>query len=202
MGPAAQAINDSEYYLIDYINSDSGYTLERTSGGMSHAAQAPTQPALPPAARRIVNKSTRARQTQYEYNFGSQIFECLDKDLLLLKTDAFKEFETRLGMFSTDTGESIGGGGGSSAINPVSDWMQGSSKGNDAASMVSAASGSGGRNNRKQQRSVDVTKATAYTAAALNRIVAHNTKARSTVVSTAASATTGNTSQLSRQLII
>ncbi|KAJ2409967.1 hypothetical protein J3F80_000904 [Coemansia sp. RSA 2526] len=130
--------NDSAYYLIDYINSQDADNVS-----------------LHPAARRIVNTSTRARQTQYDYNYGSQIFETLDKDSILLKTDFFRDFE--LGLDAVSNGGST-----------------------DAAPSANSAT------SRPRKRPADVTAATAYTAAAINSIVAHNAKARSSAVSPAA----------------
>ncbi|KAJ2123082.1 hypothetical protein IW147_002902 [Coemansia sp. RSA 720] len=135
--PVAKAVepaNDSAYYLIDYINSQDADNVS-----------------LHPAARRVVNTSTRARQTQYDYNYGSQIFETLDKDSILLKTDLFRDFELGLDAVS-----------------------------NTAPSAASSAT------TRLRKRPADVTAATAYTAAAINSIVAHNAKARSSAVSPAA----------------
>ncbi|KAJ2546101.1 hypothetical protein EV175_005724 [Coemansia sp. RSA 1933] len=140
----APASSDSAYYLIDYINGQH----EDDSDRQPHKQQQKHSDIR--AARRVVNKSTQMRQTQYEYNFGSQIFECLDKDLLLLKTDAFKDVEKERG----------------------------------------------------RKKPTDVTGATAYTAAAINSIVAHNAKARSTKMSTSAvpSIADINASSLSWQL--
>ncbi|KAJ2356836.1 hypothetical protein H4S02_012665, partial [Coemansia sp. RSA 2611] len=115
------------------------------------------EPPARPAARRVVNKSTRARQTQYDYNYGSQIFESLDKDLLLLKTDLFRDFE--LGL--------------QAALDPAPGKE-------NARAQPQPPPG------RPRKRPADVTAATAYTAAAINRIVAHNAKARSTAVPAAA----------------
>ncbi|KAJ2452355.1 hypothetical protein EV183_002985 [Coemansia sp. RSA 2336] len=129
--------NDSAYYLIDYIMAQDG------------DAQ-PGLPAQRPAARRIVNMSTRARQTQYEYNYGSQIFECLDKDFVLLKTDLFNDIPTHTPQPAAAAATAAG----------------------------SDKSSAGTTLTRPRKRPADVTAATAYTAAAINSIVAHNAKAR------------------------
>ncbi|KAJ1740812.1 hypothetical protein LPJ78_001948 [Coemansia sp. RSA 989] len=133
--------NDSAYYLIDYIMAQDG----DTQPGLS---------ASRPAARRIVNMSTRARQTQYEYNYGSQIFECLDKDFVLLKTDLFNDIPMHAPPSAA------------------------------AAAVRSDKSSAGTTSTRPRKRPADVTAATAYTAAAINSIVAHNAKARSQLSNT------------------
>ncbi|KAJ2809407.1 hypothetical protein H4R20_000132 [Coemansia guatemalensis] len=143
----ADVANDSAYYLIDYINSQDMEDDSRPSsveGGYDDAFHGAT---LLPAARRVVNVSTRVRQTQYEYNYGSQIFECLDKDFTLLKTDMFNDIGVDLGVRPAPASAS-----------PA------------AAQPLSAA--------RPRKRPADVTAATAFTAAALNSIVARNAKAR------------------------
>ncbi|KAJ2673570.1 hypothetical protein GGI25_004671 [Coemansia spiralis] len=131
-GPSGAESNDA-YYLIDYINSQ-----QESKPGTEPTSTLSANIGIP-AARRVLNKSTRARQTQYEYNFGSQIFECFDKDFLLLKTDAFKD-NVRL----------------ESSEEPKASKQ------------------------RRGKKPVDATAATAYTAAAINSIVAHNAKARNT----------------------
>ncbi|KAJ2726262.1 hypothetical protein GGI07_000739 [Coemansia sp. Benny D115] len=216
---ASQVANDSAYYLIDYINDadtsglkaeiSGSYTPSSASSAafvnVSASSQQPAHSQLGPAARRIMNKSTRSRQTQYEYNFGSQIFECLDKDLMLLKTDMFKEFEDgkgSLGLLTADGAPKLGSRDGSSLAGSTGgggEWGVYSAGLGDAASTMSRSSANAG--GRRKRNNVDVTKATAYTAAAINRIVAHNAKARNAAVSVASPAA-GNPSQLSRQLII
>ncbi|KAJ2843082.1 hypothetical protein IWW36_005675, partial [Coemansia brasiliensis] len=134
--------NDSAYYLIDYIMAQDG------DAQFSLPAQ------QRPAARRIVNKSTRARQTQYEYNYGSQIFECLDKDFVLLKTDLFNDIPLHAPPSAAAAAAAASGG------------------------TRSDKSSTGTTSTRPRKRPADVTAATAYTAAAINSIVAHNAKAR------------------------
>ncbi|KAJ2156898.1 hypothetical protein GGF46_004874 [Coemansia sp. RSA 552] len=146
---AADMTNDSAYYLIDYINS-------QAEPDTRLRAQLPT-------ARRVVNKSTRARQTQYEYNYGSQIFETMDKDLLLLKTDVFKGLDESFGLTSPP-GPTFDPAAFTRRFDARSSSLQ-------TKTRVSAA-------RPARRRPADATAATAYTAAALNRIVAHNTKAR------------------------
>ncbi|KAJ1786713.1 hypothetical protein LPJ59_005875, partial [Coemansia sp. RSA 2399] len=171
-GSGAAASNDSAYYLIDYINGQHEDNDDKQ--------QQYKHPDIR-AARRVVNKSTRMRQTQYEYNFGSQIFECLDKDLLLLKTDAFKDFEKEVGRRV----DSYGIGGAAAAAGAASTGrsfarkrqQQGSKADPETAHSVAR---------RSRKKPTDVTGATAYTAAAINSIVAHNAKARSTKMSASA----------------
>ncbi|ORX66050.1 hypothetical protein DL89DRAFT_270436 [Linderina pennispora] len=84
--------DNSPSYLIDYINhgyndSTSNTSFDFTGSGESYSRQS--------VARRIINKNTQVRQTQYEYNFGSQIFDCFDNDFMLLKTDAFNNLLAR-----------------------------------------------------------------------------------------------------------
>ncbi|KAJ2782855.1 hypothetical protein GGI15_002782 [Coemansia interrupta] len=181
--PYGSVANDSAYYLIDYINGDSGVKSDtRGDRASKHPSQPPSaSAAAATAARRVVNKSTRSRQTQYEYKFGSQIFECLDKDLVLLKTDMFKDVGT--GLSTLDPG----------SVSSMSEWMRSTADTMDAVNIKEAAA-------KPRKRQVDVTKATAYTAAALNRIVAHNNKNRSANVPSNPAAS--NPSQLSRQLMI
>ncbi|KAJ2603826.1 hypothetical protein H4R99_002194 [Coemansia sp. RSA 1722] len=179
---AVQVANDSAYYLIDYINSTDNEGKADVSGSyipaVSQANNRDSSSSLTPAARRIVNKSTRLRQTQYDYKFGSQIFECFDKDLLLLKTDLFRGLEDNL------------------EVSSMTEWMKSTSDTIGSITVKHPTAKMSSSSSKKKQ--VDVTKATAYTAAALNRIVAHNNKNRS---NNAPAAATGNSSQLSRQLM-
>ncbi|KAJ1724612.1 hypothetical protein LPJ53_001148 [Coemansia erecta] len=187
--PYGSVANDSAYYLIDYINGESG---TKSGTGADRAPRHPSQPpsssasaaaaaAAATAARRVVNKSTRSRQTQYEYKFGSQIFECLDKDLVLLKTDVFKDVGS--GLSTLDPG----------SVSSMSEWMRSTSNTIDSVDIKEAAA-------KPRKRQVNVAKATAYTAVALNRIVANNNKNRSANVPSNPAASTP--SQLSRQLMI
>ncbi|KAJ2083972.1 hypothetical protein H4R24_000415 [Coemansia sp. RSA 988] len=144
----AEVANDSAYYLIDYINSQDMEDDSRSSSYSGDYNDAFHGATLLPAARRVVNISTRVRQTQYEYNYGSQIFECLDKDFTLLKTDMFKDIGVDLSLLPAPA----------SASPAVT------------AQPLSSA--------RPRKRPADVTAATAFTAAALNSIVARNAKAR------------------------
>ncbi|KAJ1965927.1 hypothetical protein GGI12_000448 [Dipsacomyces acuminosporus] len=96
----------------------------------------------------LTPESVHPRQTQYEYNFGSQIFDCFDSDFMLLKTDAFKGYEN------------IGGIG----------LKEKSSK--------KKANGAIKSQHQRKKRPDNVTAATAYTAAAINSIVAGNARAR------------------------
>ncbi|KAJ2888397.1 hypothetical protein FB639_000668 [Coemansia asiatica] len=184
--PSSQVANDSAYYLIDYINStdNDGGKADASEGYLSVSYSNNNnnnnrrESSLTPAARRVVNKSTRLRQTQYDYKFGSQIFECFDnKDLMLLKTDLFRGLDDGLDVSS------------------MTEWMKSTS---DTIGSITVKPGAKSSSKKKQ---VDVTKATAYTAAAINRIVAHNNKNRSNNVHAPSAAATSNSSQLSRQLM-
>ncbi|KAJ2697791.1 hypothetical protein H4218_003708 [Coemansia sp. IMI 209128] len=190
IAPQQSAVaNDSTYYLIDYINGQQpGGPKERSDSYVVGApgAVSSTAAARARAARRVVNTSTRSRQTQYEYSFGSQIFECLDKDLVLLKTDAFKEIEEQLGVSST------AGNAPASAVQPYAQRL--------SNSLAVHKQYTSGRPAAPRRKPMDVTKVTAKTAAAINNIVAGNAKARSNVAPTAASGTGTNSSV--RQLVI
>ncbi|KAJ2800494.1 hypothetical protein H4S07_005168, partial [Coemansia furcata] len=186
--------NDSAYYLIDYINgqqqpASSGHKersdsyVAATPGAMSSAA------AKARAARRVVNTSTRSRQTQYEYSFGSQIFECLDKDLVLLKTDAFREIEEQYGISSAAANSQAPS---VSAAQPYAQRL--------SNSLAVHKQYTSGRPAAPRRKPMDVTKVTAKTAAAINNIVAGNAKARSNVVASATASSTTNSSV--RQLVI
>ncbi|KAJ1807124.1 hypothetical protein LPJ75_004882, partial [Coemansia sp. RSA 2598] len=182
--PAVSVANDSAYYLIDYINSADNDSRADVSGSYLPASYGSNrESSMTPAARRIVNKSTRLRQTQYDYKFGSQIFECLDKDLLLLKTDLFNGMDDGLDVSS------------------MSEWMKSTS---DTIGSITVKNPAAAKKTSSKKKQVDVTKAMAYTNAAINRIVAHNNKNRGNNLhapAAAATAATGNSSQLSRQLM-
>ncbi|KAJ2784352.1 hypothetical protein H4R18_001156 [Coemansia javaensis] len=150
----ARDAGDSSYYLVDYINAQ------------QPAPDVPPATVVRPPARHVVNKSTRARQTRYEYNFGSQIFECADTDFILLKTDVFKDVGLNLDL---GLGLSHAGAAGAAA-------------GKENARGARAPAAAAGRQSaagRARKPPGDVTAATAYTAAAINSIVSRNAKARS-----------------------
>ncbi|KAJ2025775.1 Serine/threonine protein kinase, partial [Coemansia sp. S3946] len=175
--------NDSAYYLIDYINGQQPLAHKERSDSYATpgAVVSSSAAAKARAARRVVNTSTRSRQTQYEYSFGSQIFECLDKDLVLLKTDAFREIEEHYGV-SSSVGQSV--------AQPYAQRLSNS---------LAVHKQFSGRPAAPRRKPMDVTKVTAKTAAAINNIVAGNAKARSNVVATASSTTTNSSA---RQLVI
>ncbi|KAJ1669876.1 hypothetical protein GGF38_001921 [Coemansia sp. RSA 25] len=200
---AAVISNDSAYYLIDYINGHQQQPLAATGGGHpkersdsfgTGATASAVAAAKARAARRVVNTSTRSRQTQYEYSFGSQIFECLDKDLVLLKTDAFREIEEQYGISSTTSlnTQQLPAG---SAIQPYAQRLS------HSLAVHKQNSASNGRPAAPRRKPMDVTKVTAKTAAAINNIVAGNAKARSTVVASAAAASSATNNSV-RQLVI
>ncbi|KAJ2769263.1 hypothetical protein IWQ57_003179, partial [Coemansia nantahalensis] len=157
-GAAAQMANDSAYYLIDYINAQE--VAGRADGGWLRRDSVATSFGRP-TARRVVNKSTRMRQTQYDYTFGSQIFESADAEFILLKTDVFKSVDLDLNL-------GPGAVGGKDSAQKHQQQFQ-------RQRPPAASSG------RPRKPNGDVTAATAYTAAAINSIVAHNAKARGAV---------------------
>ncbi|KAJ2604447.1 hypothetical protein EV177_006407 [Coemansia sp. RSA 1804] len=199
----APASSDSTYYLIDYINGNHEDGGNVASSGKQQQQQQQQRSEIR-AARRVVNKSTRARQTQYEYNFGSQIFECLDKDLLLLKTDAFKDFEKEVRRRVDLHGE-----GGAAQSQQQQQQQQQHQQQQQQQQQQQLRRGKGDLETaakRGRKKPTDVTAATAYTAAAINSIVAHNAKARSTKLSASPSSVAPgvpdtNTNQLSWQLM-
>ncbi|KAJ2747160.1 hypothetical protein GGI20_000774 [Coemansia sp. BCRC 34301] len=201
--PAAAVVaNDLAYYLIDYINGQqpveaggSGNSKERKDSYASGATPA-SAAAKARAARRIVNASTRSRQTQYEYSFGSQIFECLDKDLVLLKTDAFREIEEQYGISSTASSNSQLPAATTSGVQPYAQRLS------HSLAPHKQNSASSGRPAAPRRKPMDVTKVTAKTAAAINNIVAGNAKARSTVAAASATAASSATNNSVRQLVI
>ncbi|KAJ2709988.1 hypothetical protein H4R19_003973, partial [Coemansia spiralis] len=167
-GIAAQVANDSAYYLIDYINAQE--VAGRGENGWQRRDSVATSFGRP-AARRVVNKSTRMRQTQYDYNFGSQIFESMDAEFILLKTDVFKNVDLDLNLGPGTAGGEENMRGGTRAQQQAQAQQQ---RGRRPVP-PSATAG------RPRKPAGDVTAATAYTAAAINSIVAHNAKARSAV---------------------
>ncbi|KAJ1932931.1 hypothetical protein FBU59_006203 [Linderina macrospora] len=180
-GSQAAGDNSSQSYLIDYINHDysdgaSCMSADYTASGDSYSRQS--------VARRIINKNTQVRQTQYEYNFGSQIFDCFDNDFMLLKTDAFNAAGGLDAPSSSLPSSTPAAGTGSGRARPK--------QGRGAAAGTNRAGGAA------RKKNVDsVTAAAAYTAAAINSLVANSSKARASVATT----TTGDAYQQHRVLI-
>ncbi|KAJ1952291.1 hypothetical protein EC988_003634, partial [Linderina pennispora] len=174
-GSQTTANSNSPSYLIDYINhgyndSTSNTSFDFTGSGESYSRQS--------VARRIINKNTQVRQTQYEYNFGSQIFDCFDNDFMLLKTDAFNN------VGGLAASPAVAGSSSISSSRPKQ--VRKTAKGANPAPAA-------------RKKNVDsVTAAAAYTAAAINSLVANGSKTRGPV----ASAATGSSTYQQHQVLI